>query len=151
MDRGYRVIDVTRSVRQWICCSHDLWARWFAAREDGVSEFSGVELALLSAMVLESRSLSPEGLSSSRFFERLFVSYAEPIEDQTRQVCVVQRAGNVFCRSQRISVPAKSKLHVESIDTMGTMGNGMPLVEVKFGAGYFLESPDRLDFCISPG
>lgn len=102
-------------------------------------------------MVLESGSLAPEGLSSSRFFENLLVSCAEPIEDQTRQVCVVQRAGNVFCRPQSISVPAESKLHVESIDTMGTMGNGMPYVEVKFRDGYFLESPDLLDFCIALG
>lgn len=143
------MIDVTDLVRQWICCSNDLWVRWFSSKEAGVSEFPGIELALLNAMVLERGALSCKGVSIESFFERLWVIYPMSIDDQIRQFCVVQRSGNVFCRPHSVSFSAGSKFHVKSIDTMGTMENGRPYVEVKFGDGYLLESPDLVDFSIT--
>jgi hypothetical protein len=140
--------DVTALVRHWISCSNDLWSRWFASTDTGASEFPGIELALLNAMVLERGDLSCKGLSTENFFEKLRVIYPTSMNDQIKQLCVVQRSGNVFCRPHSVSVSAGNILRVKSIDTMGTMQNGQPYVEVKFGDGYLLEVPDSLEFAI---
>lgn len=142
------MIDVTALIRAWICCSNDLWLRWFASEERGASEFSCIEMALLNAMVLDRGGLSSKGLSPENFFERLRAIYTVSINEQIRQLCVVQRSGNVFCRPQSVSAQAGTIFHVKSIDTMGTMENGRPYVEIDFGNGYVLESPDLVEFAI---
>jgi hypothetical protein len=142
------MINVTTLVRQWIYCSNDLWSRWFASTESGAHQFSDVELALLSAMVLERGDLSRMGVTVENFFERLLVIYPNSINEQTRQFCVVQNSGNIFCKPQIVSMPSGSKFKVESIDTIGTMDDGRPYVEVEFGNGYLLESPDSIEFAI---
>ena len=144
------MIDVTVLVRQWIRCSNDLWSRWFASTESGASEFPDIEVALLNAMVLERGGLSSNGLSLENIFERLRVIYPTSIEEQIKQLCVVQRSGNVFCTPNSVSIQAGAILHVKSIDTMGTMEKGRAYVEVKFGDGYILESPDSVEFAIAP-
>lgn len=140
--------DVTGLVLQWIRCSNELWSRWFSSTERGASEFPSVELALLKAMVLERGGLSCEGLSPENFFEKLWAIYPTCMGDEVRQLCVVQRSGNVFCRPRGVSIAAGEKFRVKSIDTMGTMDDGRPYVEVAFGDGYILESPDSVDFAI---
>ncbi len=145
------MIDVTALVREWICCSNDLWSRWFASAGRGASEFPGIEMALLNAMVLERGGLSSKGLSAENFFESMRAIYPVSIDEKTRQLCVVQRSGNVFCRPHSMSVQAGARFHVKSIDTMGTMENGRPYVEIEFGDGYILESPDSVEFAIELG
>jgi hypothetical protein len=142
------MIDVTALVRQWILCSNDLWSRWFASTERGASEFLGIELALLDAMVLERGDLSCKGLSIENFFEKLHVIYPTSINHQVKQLCLAQRTGNIFCKPHTVSVSAGDKFRVKSIDTMGTMQGGRPYVEVQFGDGYILESPDSVDFFV---
>lgn len=142
------MIHVTALIRDWIRCSNDLWSRWFASTAKGASEFPDIERALLNAMVLERGGLSSKGVSPENIFQRMRVVYAVPIDEQTRQLCVVQRSGNVFCRPEIVSARAGSQFEVKSIDTMGTMQNSRPYVEVKFGGGYILESPDSVDFVI---
>lgn len=143
--------DLTVLLRQWISCSNDLWSRWFSSTESGASEFPDIELALLRAMVFDKASLASKGLSVDNFFERLRVVYPSSIDDEVRQFCVVQRAGNIFCRPYCLSVSAGSTFQVRSIDTMGTMDSGRPYVEVKFDGGYILESPDFVEFAIELG
>jgi hypothetical protein len=140
--------DVTALVRHWINCSNDLWLRWFSSTERGASEFLNIELALLNVMVLERGGFLETGWSIENFFEKLWAIYPMSIDDQVRQLCVVQRAGNVFCRPYSLSVSTGEKFRVKSIDTMGTMENGRPYIEVKFGDGYILESPDSIEFAI---
>ena len=140
--------NVTGLVLQWIRCSSELWARWFSSTARGASEFNGVELALLKAMVLERGDLSPKDLSPENLFEKLWVIYPTGIGDRVRQFCVVQRSGNVFCKPRIVSIAAGEKFRVKSIDTMGAMDGGRPYVEVAFGDGYILESPDLVEFAI---
>jgi hypothetical protein len=145
------MIDVTALIRDWICCSNDLWLQWFASAERGASEFPSIEMALLNAMVLERGGLSRNGLSPENIFERMRAIYPVSVVEQTRQLCVVQRSGNVFCRPHSVSAQAGAKFRVKSIDTMGTMENGRPYVEIEFGDGYILESPDSVEFAIEVG
>jgi hypothetical protein len=139
---------VTALVLQWIHCSNDLWSRWFAATERGASEFPEVELALLQVMVLDRGNLSSKDLSPENFFEKLWVIYPTRIDGQVRQLCVVQRSGNVLCRPHSVSIAAGDEFKVKSIDTMGTMENGRPYIELAFGDGYILEAPDSVEFAI---
>jgi hypothetical protein len=105
-------------------------------------------MALLKAMVLERGNLSCRDLSLENLFERLWMIYPSSIDEQVRQLCVVQRSVNVFCRPHRVSVVAGERFRVKSIDTMGTMENGRPYIEVAFGDGYILESPESVEFAI---
>lgn len=142
------MIDVTALVKVWIRCSNELWMRWFISTKSGASEFPEIELALLNAMVIERSGLSSKGLNVKNFFERLRIVYPGAVDEQVRQHCVVQRHGNVFCSPRVVSFPSQTYFYVRSIDTMGTMEDGRPYIEVKFDDGFILESPDSVDFII---
>ena len=117
--------------------------------QGGADEFLPVELALLNSMILKKIGLSTEGVSAENFFERLRVLYLAPVDEELRQYCVVQRSNNVFCTPRRISILLGKEFRVKSIDTMGTMQNGLPYVEIVFADGYLLESPDSITFVLA--
>ena len=133
---------VTDAVQQWISCCNDLWLRWFSTRENGADEFLVIEDVLLRIFVLEKKWPQDTNLSTDQFFEKLLVMYPKSV-NESRQTCTKQRAGNVFCRTQPVAITENSIFKVKSIDTMGTMQNGQPYVEVVFGKGYILEQPEN--------
>jgi hypothetical protein len=141
------VIPLTDLVCRWVACSNDMWLRWFASIENSADEFIDVDKYLLNLLVLEKSKPSLRNLSTEQFFDKLRVVYRSSV-DASRQVCVRQRAGNIFCSGRAVSISKGDVFKVKSIDTMGTMQNGKPYVEVVYGEGYLLESLDLLDFVI---
>jgi hypothetical protein len=143
------VINVTAEVRQWILSSNDIWIRWFSSRVDGATEFSEIESLLLKVMVYGHDPLLSNDSSKEQFFARLQVIYPASIAHEERQFCVVQRSGNIFCRSQVVNIIAGSRFNVKSIDTTGAISNGEANVEIAYDGGYLLESPELIDFVIA--
>jgi hypothetical protein len=143
------VIDITNLIRQWLLCSSDLWMRWFKDRENGADEFISIEEALLDVMVIQKLGLDLKGVSTDTFIKQLRVKYVFPVDD-IRQLCIKQHAGNIYCSPKSVTIPDGSIQRVKAIDTMGTMLNDKPYVEVVFGKGFILESPDALDFLFEP-
>jgi hypothetical protein len=143
----YLMIDVTYLVRRWIYCSNDLWMRWFSSEEGAAGDYCDIEVALLKNIVLDDDRLVGAGLTENSFIDKLRVIYPVAI-NESRQMCIAQRAGNIFCSPCVISMSAGDALRVESVNTVGVMQNGRPYVEVLYGGGYFLESPDVVDFAI---
>lgn len=141
------VMPLTDLVYRWIACSNDLWIRWFSSSENGADEFPDIERFLLMHLVFEKSDHRLRNISAEDFFDKLRVTYRSSV-DELRQTCVKQRAGNIFCTSSDVSISRGEVFKVRSIDTMGIMQNGQPYVEVVYGDGYLLESPDLLEFLV---
>jgi hypothetical protein len=142
-----RMISLTDLMGRWISCSNDLWLRWFATMENGADEFIDVERFLLRILVLEKGDQRLREFSAEQLFEKLRVIYRIPV-NESRQICIRQRAGNVFCSGHVVSISKGDAFKIKSIDTMGTMQDGKPYVEVAYGDGYLLESPDLVEFVV---
>jgi hypothetical protein len=99
-------------------------------------------------MVLESGDLNCAGLSAENFCKRLRVTYPIAVQE-SRQLCIEQNSGNVFCSPNDVSIKEGDVFRVRLIDTMGTMESGRPYVEVLYGDGYILESPLAVEFVVA--
>jgi len=140
--------DLTKSIQQWIACSNDIWRNWFSDRPDGQHEFSMLETVLLDVLVINQLG-GNQSLTKDEFIAKLNVSYALPI-NEVRQLCNKQKAGNIFCRPQLVSIPQGSVYAVKSIDTTGQMMDGRPYIELAYESGFILEFVDALEFRFKP-
>jgi hypothetical protein len=138
---------VTESILHWINCSNDVWLRWFSSRENSFEEFLDVQNYLFNLFVLNPLVAENIEVSEALFYEKLRGVYRASI-DEPRQFCVKQRAGNVFCSSNLISIQKGDSLRVKLIDPIGTMSGGIPYVELVYGKGYVLESLNCIDFIL---
>lgn len=137
--------DITNLINQWLFCSNDIWSKWFSERENGAEEFYAVNELLLEVLVFNNLGLGENETLEDTFFAKLRVEYLQPVND-TRQLCNKQKAGNVFCSAEKVSIQDGSIYFVKDIDALGTMMHGKPYVEVFYKDGYILESPSILKF-----
>ncbi|MBU2571908.1 MAG: hypothetical protein KJ725_18135 [Gammaproteobacteria bacterium] len=98
-----KVIYLTDLMYRWIACSNDLWLRWFASMKNGANEFIDVERFLLDFLVIEKIDQRLNGISPDQFFDMMRVIYRVSV-NESRQICVRQRAGNVFCKGGTVSI-----------------------------------------------
>ena len=140
--------DVTDLVVHWFKCSNDTWSRWFADREDGADEYISIESAMLVSLVIDKLRASRSGLSrdtGDRLFESLRVSYVRSVDDH-RVLCREQKGGNVYGESVKVEIPEGSLHRIKSLDSMGTMLDGVPYVELIYDDGFILEPFENLKY-----
>ena len=140
--------DITQIVCFWFECCRDVWRRWFKDRNEGAHEFVSIEQLLLETLVSDKLSEEGKVFVREEFFRHLQVRYRQEIVE-SRSFCVRQKAGNIFCKSREIRIPAGSIYSVRSMDTVGTMLDGVPYVEVEMDDGYILEPTENLEFYFS--
>ena len=63
-----------------------------------------------------------------------------------RQVCRRQKAGNIFCRPERVTFSPDTSYKVAAIDPTGTMMDGKPYAEIAYGDACVLEPVDGVRF-----
>ena len=137
------MLDVTEFISSWVSCSKDIWERWFREMDDGEHEFSEVERALFSALVLSKINV-PERPSHADPYELLDAVYKEDIDD-VRSVCKQQKAGNIYCSSRAVKFAKGTSMSIKWIDPLGTMLDGEAYVELWINAQeYILEPLDSL-------
>lgn len=140
------MIDVTESLRNWMSCSNRLWREYFIHKDNASDRFVPIESALFEALVIRDlEEIRFSTFSSASVFDHLRVEYLIDV-DGTRQLCVIQKAGNVFCKQEAVSISRGSIYKIKSVDTMGTMLDGNPYAEIIFPGGYILETPRILRF-----
>jgi len=136
--------DISELINNWIVCTNDVWKRWFAGRGYEAGDFSEVSGALFEAIVC-SKMEQGAAMVPSTFMQSVAVKYRRAV-NETRQICVVQRAGNVFCEPRLVQVHEGDVFAVRDIDPCGMMLDGEPYVEVDRGKSFLLEDPKNLSF-----
>ena len=132
--------DVTAHVTNWINCCKDVWGTWFANTENAVDEFIEVEEALFSTLVLSHLELTKRP-PLNEAYNLLEGVYRQDMKAM-RSLCVIQKAGNIYCKSKEIAYPKNMSLPIKSIDFMGTMLNGeQPYVELIVNDKEFILEP----------
>ena len=140
--------DISRFIHLWIACCNDLWRNWFANRNNGAYDCAEIEELLFHILVTRSLGEAVSNSKTQQFFDRLRVQYLSDFQGE-RQVCVAQKAGNIFCKTEAITLKKGTAYRIKSIDTMGTMMNSEPYVEVIVGEKFVLESPKNLRFLLA--
>jgi len=134
--------DVTNLILAWVECSNAVWGEWFKGRYDAIDRFSEVEDALFRALVADQIA------AASVKAANLEVMYQGQVEG-LRQVCRRQKAGNIFCEPQNVSLDSTVFHRLRDIDPMGTMMDGEPYAEVFYqGESYILEPITALRFFV---
>ncbi|MFT4926246.1 MAG: hypothetical protein ACI8WB_002344 [Phenylobacterium sp.] len=131
--------DITSNVKIWIACCRDVWGKWFVELEDGEDEFLAVEEALLSALVL-AKIEGDSRPSIDKFYEAMKATYKIDIND-FRSVCSIQKAGNTYCKSEKIVLSKAQEFDVKSIDSIGVILDGIPYVELQLEVNKFILEP----------
>lgn len=139
--------DVTELVLHWFKCSNDIWFRWFADREDGADEYISVESALLDSLVIDKLCIGRSDLPGGELFESLRVTYVRSVDDH-RVLCHEQKNGNVYGESVKVEIPEGSLHRIKSLDSMGTMLDGVPYVELIYNDGFILEPFENLKYLL---
>jgi len=140
--------DISQLIYFWIACCNDLWRKWFAIRSNGSYDFPEIERILFQILVMRSLDKIISTSKAEDLIDKLRVQYVSEIQED-RQVCVTQKSGNVFCKSEYINLKKGIDYRVKSIDTIGTMMDSQPYVEVIVGEKFVLESPKNLRFFLS--
>ena len=135
--------DISKLICLWISCCNDLWRTWFLNRINGAYDFSEIENVLFRVLVMRSLGQDAFTVTLQDFLGRMRVQYKSDFHEN-RQVCVTQRSGNVFCKTEIISLKKGTNYRIRNIDTVGTMMNSAPYVDVIVGKKFVLESPDNL-------
>ena len=140
--------DVSDLIYFWITCSNDLWRKYFLNRPNGADEFPEIEDALFRVIVVRSVFQVAPTLMLGNLPGLICVHYRSDLMGE-RQVCHRQKAGNIFCWTEMVTLEKKTEYVVKSIDTMGTMMDSDPYVEVIVGEKFILESPKNLRFLLA--
>jgi hypothetical protein len=139
--------DISELIQFWIRCCCDLWTKWFKNREHGAHEFVEIEDKLLEILVIAQALHGQQVISPEEFIRRIKVRYTKDVT-ASRQVCKRQAAGNVFGKAEDVVISKGSLFSVRGIDTMGTMLNSGPYVEVVWKDGFILEPINNLEFLL---
>ena len=139
--------DVSELFYNWIACSNELWRKWLISRVKHTYECVEIEDALFRVLVTRSLDQSASTLTLQNLLGQLRVQYINDVQED-RQVCVTQKAGNIFCKTEKVTIQKGTDYIVKSIDTMGTMMNSEPYAEVIVGNKFILESPKNLRFLL---
>ncbi len=137
--------DITILIQTWILCCNDVWGRWFLSYGKKIDDFEEVESALFCTFVLNPLKLSPTIDLDEVFYSKLRVRYLDDAHE-SRQVCIQQRGGNVFCKPEVVALEGGREYRVRNVDVVGVMMDGHPYVEVVIGQRFILESPENLRF-----
>ena len=137
--------DISQPIYFWISCSNDFWRKWFSNRSNGAYDFSEIEEFLFQILVMRSLEQTASKPKAEDVIDRLRVKYINDFQG-TRQVCTTQKTGNIFCKNEEITLNKEINYKVKSIDSMGTMMDSEPYVEVIVGGKIVLESPKNLRF-----
>ncbi len=132
--------DITNLILAWVECSKAIWGGWFKDRHNATDRFLEVENALFRALVADEIAVAliePANLE---------VMYQGEVTG-SRQVCRRQKAGNIFCEPQNVSLDTTSFHKLRAIDPLGTMMDGESYAEVLYqGEAYILEPITALRF-----
>jgi hypothetical protein len=139
--------DISQPIYFWISCSNDLWRKWFSNRFNGAYEFSEIEEFLFQILVMRSLEQTESKPKVEDLINRLRVQYINDFQGN-RQVCITQKTGNIFCKNEEITLNKEIDYKVKSIDSMGTMMDSEPYVEVIVGGKIVLETPENLRFLL---
>lgn len=107
-----------------------------------------VEDVLFRILVIRSLNQAESTPTVQNLLARLRVQYVSDFQEN-RQVCTTQKAGNIFCKTEVVTLKKGTDYRIKNIDTMGTMMNSEPYVEVIVGERFVLESPKNLRFLLS--
>jgi hypothetical protein len=139
--------EISKSIEEWTACCNEVWRNWFIHREEAIHDFAEIEEKLLQVLVI--RKIEPQAENAvEKFVQRLRVEYKEQIAD-VRQFCVRQAAGNIFGTPKFLTIQQGSIHKVQSIDTMGTMLEIGPYVEIVWENGFILEPVKNVRFYLS--
>ena len=137
------MIDITKDIMTWISCCNNLWINIFKKNEDGLHDFYEIENALFSTLVISKLDIDIN-VALDEFYKFLIVEYQVSV-DTNRQVCVQQKAGNIFCKNKCLSIKKGAVYPVNNIDSTGQMQSGNPCVQLKIDSNKFiLERPENL-------
>jgi hypothetical protein len=139
--------DISHLIYFWIGCCGDLWRTKFLMRVDGAYDFPEIEDALFRILVMRVSHQNLSTLATPEFFRRLRVRYKSDF-DENRQVCAMQKAGNILCKTEVVMLRKENDYTIKGIDTMGTMMDSKPYVEVVIGENFILEPPENLSFLL---
>ena len=146
-EQGAIMKDISQPIYFWIACSNDLWRKWFANRFNGAYDFSEIEEFLFQILVMRSSEQTSFKPKAEDLIDRLRVQYIIDFQEN-RQVCTIQKTGSIFCKTEEITLKKEIDYKVKSIDSMGTMMDSEPYVEVIVGGKIVLESPKNLRFLL---
>ncbi|WP_295628492.1 hypothetical protein [uncultured Nitrosomonas sp.] len=142
------MIDITPHILVWLACCKEVWGNWYKKLDNGEDEFGEVEQALFSSLVLSSINMVNRP-DLDKCYKLLFAVYKADVEDY-RSVCTKQKSGNIYCESKVIKFDKDTVLPIKAIDSIGTMQEGKPYVELKINEHeYILESIDNLSIKIN--
>jgi hypothetical protein len=140
--------DVTELFQLWIACSNSLWRQWFSCRANGADDYAEIEQVLFCVLVLRPLNQAVTNLPLQAILSQIRVQYVNDVQEQ-RQVCSMQKAGNIFCKTEPVALTQGIDYMIRDVDTMGTMMNSEPYVEVIVKKGFVLESPNNVRFLLS--
>lgn len=137
--------DLSTHIYFWIACCNDLWRNWFKDRINGAYDCAEIEDSLFRILVVRPLNQSMSESTVQDLIGRLRVQYIDDFQ-VNRQVCSVQKSGNIFCETEKVSLKKEGRYSIRSIDPMGTMMDSAPYVEVVIGERFVLEDPANLRF-----
>jgi hypothetical protein len=140
--------DMTQYILVWLACCKEVWERWFKELDNGEDEFSEVEQALFSSLVLSAANMANRP-NLPDCYQFLSAVYKADV-DGHRSVCRQQKAGNIYCESKVMKFEKGRSLPIKSIDFMGTMLDGTPYAELRLNdREYILEPVDNLSIMMN--
>lgn len=137
--------NITVPVLKWVECSNELWLKWFKDRTHGAYTFAEVEDKLCEIFVCSEVGELLNEQRKENFFSKMRVQYLRSI-NETRQICVRQRSGNIICAPRLVDIDRNSIYKISTIDAAGTMLDSKPYVEVIWTEGVLLEFIENLEF-----
>jgi hypothetical protein len=139
--------DISQLIHFWIVCCNDLWRKRFENRNNGGHDCAEIEESLFHILVARPLGQAASTSTMKVLLDRLRVQYVSDFQED-RQVCVTQKAGNIFCKTETITLKKGTDYRIKSIDTMGTMMDSEPYVEVIIGEKFVLDYPRNLRFLL---